>query len=69
MNIIDIESCFDPIFEYSEDDWEDNWCECFARNVVRSIGGTRYRIESSFGGTEPLLSKVKRLIFEGGKGG
>ena len=65
MYIIDMEACFDPIFEPPEDGWE----RCFARNVVRTVGNTRYWIESSFGGTETLLSKAKRLIFEGGKAG
>ena len=66
---IDIESCFDPIFEPPIDFVE----ECRKRQeaaqspyhctVERRIGNTWYTIETVCDGNEPLTDKVKRLIF------
>ena len=66
---IDLESCFDPIFEPPIDFVE----ECRKRQeaaqspyhctVERLIGNTWYTIETVCDGNEPLTDKVKRLIF------
>ena len=66
---IDIESCFDPIFEPPLDFLE----ECrkrqeaarspFRTTIERKIGNTWYIIETECVGNEPLADKVKRLIF------
>lgn len=67
---IDLEECFDPVFKPPEDFLE----ECqkhhdenpspFTTVVERKIGNTWYRIETICDGTERLIRKVKRLIFE-----
>ena len=66
---IDIESCFDPIFEPPIDfleecrkRWE-NRMNPFTGTVERKIGNTWYLLETVCDGNEPLTDKVKRLIF------
>ena len=66
---IDIESCFDPIFEPPIDfleecrkRWE-NRMNPFTGTVERKIGNTWYLLETVCDGNEPLTHKVKRLIF------
>ena len=66
---IDIESCFDPIFEPPLDfleecrkRWE-NRMNPFTGTVERKIGNTWYLLETVCDGNEPLTHKVKRLIF------
>ena len=68
-SVIDIESCFDPIFEPPLDFLE----ECHKRQMAaqspfhttieRKIGNTWYIVETECAGNEPLADKVKRLIF------
>lgn len=68
-SVIDIEACFDPIFESSLDFLE----ECrkrqeaaqspFRTTIERKIGNTWYIVETECVGNEPLADKVKRLIF------
>ena len=65
---IDIESCFDPIFEPPADFVEEWYREHGLRNpfsckVTRKIGNTRYVIETECAGDEPLPSMMRRLIF------
>lgn len=65
---IDIESCFDPIFEPPADfveEWrrrreQENPFSC---TVTRKIGNTWYIIETECDGDEPLPSMMRRLIF------
>ena len=66
---IDIESCFDPIFEPPIDfleecrkHWE-NRMNPFTGTVERKIGNTWYLLQTVCDGNEPLTDKVKRLIF------
>ena len=66
---IDLEACFDPVFEPPIDFLE----ECrkrrealtspFRTTIERRIGNTWYVIETECDGNEPLTNKVKRLIF------
>lgn len=65
---IDIESCFDPVFDppiYLLEEWrkmrekENPFHGC----VERKIGNTWYVIETECVGNEPLAGKVRRLIF------
>ena len=68
-SVIDIEACFDPIFEPPLDFLE----ECrkrqeaaqspFHTTIERKIGNTWYIVETECIGSEPLADKVKRLIF------
>lgn len=66
---IDIESCFDPIFEPPIDFLEEcrkcweNRMNPFTGTVERKIGNTWYLLETVCDGNEPLTHKVKRLIF------
>lgn len=66
---IDIESCFDPIFEPPIDFLEEcrkRWetrMNPFTGTVERKIGNTWYLLETVCDGNEPLTHKVKRLIF------
>ena len=71
---IDIESCFDPIFEPPIDfleecrkRWE-NRMNPFTGTVERKIGNTWYLLETVCDGNEPLTHKVKRLIFSDKEG-
>lgn len=66
---IDIEDCFDPVFEPPLDfleecrkRWE-NARSPFRSVIQRRIGNTWYLIETECNGNEPLTDKVKRLIF------
>lgn len=69
IGYIDLESCFDPIFDPPIDFLE----ECRKRQeamqspyrciIERKIGNTWYEIETECDGNEPLTDKVKRLIF------
>ena len=66
---IDIESCFDPVFEPPIDFLEEcrkrreRSTDPFSRTVERKIGNTWYLLETVCDGNEPLTNKVKRLIF------
>ena len=64
---IDIESCFDPIFEPPIDfleecrkRWE-NLMNPFTGTVERKIGNTWYLLETVCDGNEPLTHKVKEM--------
>ena len=68
LDLVDLESCFDPLF-YPPEDFENtsdnqrrenNPFTCMEKH---KIGGTLYLVETECGGTEPLLYKLKRLIF------
>ena len=67
--VIDIESCFDPIFEPPPDFLEESHKRQMAAQypfhttVERKIGNTWYIVETECDGNEPLVNKVKRLIF------
>ena len=66
---IDIESCFDLIFEPPIDFLEEcrkRWeaaQSSFCKTIECKIGNTWYVIETECDGNEPLTHKVKRLIF------
>lgn len=66
---IDIESCFEPIFEPPIDFLEEcrkrreNQMGPFTGTLERKIGNTWYLLETVCDGNEPLTHKVKRLIF------
>lgn len=68
LDLVDLESCFDPLF-YPPEDFEntsDNQRRentPFACMGKYKIGGTLYLVETEYGGTEPLPYKLKRLIF------
>ena len=65
---IDIESCFDPIFEPPADfveEWrrkreQENPFSC---TVTRKIGNTWYIVETECDGAEPLPNLMRRMIF------
>ena len=66
---IDIESCFDPIFEPPIDfleecrkRWE-NRMNPFTGTVERKIGNTWYLLETVCDGNEPLTHKVNGSFF------
>lgn len=67
-DLVDLESCFDPLF-YPPEDFEktsDNQrreTTPFTCMVKHKIGNTLYLVETECGGTEPLPSKIRRLIF------
>ena len=65
---IDIESCFDPIFEPPADfieEWrrEREQENPFSCKMTRKIGNTWYIIETECGGDEPFPGMMRRLIF------
>ena len=65
---IDIESCFDPVFDqniYLQDERRKNREKekPFHGSVERTILNTWYVIETECVGNEPLVGKVRRLIF------
>ena len=66
---IDIESCFDTVFDPPIDFLEEcrkRWeaaQSSFRTTIERKIGNTWYVIETECAGSEPLADKVKRLIF------
>ena len=64
---INIESCFDPIFEPPIDFIEEcrkRWEQSpFRTTIEKKIGNTWYLIETECAGEERLSDKVKRLIF------
>ena len=65
---IDIESCFDPVFDppiYLLDEWRKMRKKKTRSTDVWSgkIGNTWYVIETECVGNEPLVGKVRRLIF------
>ena len=65
-SVIDIESCFDPIFEAPPDFLEEYYKHTqspFRTTIERKIGNTWYVIETECAGSETLTDKVKRLIF------
>ena len=68
LDLVDLESCFDPLF-YPPEDFEntsDNQRRensPFACMGKYKIGGTLYLVETEYGGTEPLPYILRRLIF------
>ena len=68
LDLVDLESCFDPLF-YPPEDFEntsDNQRRensPFACMGKYKIGNTFYLVETKCGGTEPLPYKLRRLIF------
>ena len=65
-SVIDIESCFDPIFETPPDFLEEYYKPAqspFRTAIERKIGNTWYIVETECAGSENLTDKVKRLIF------
>ncbi len=68
LNLVDLESCFDPLF-YPPEDFEktsDNQRRengPFACMGKYKIGNTFYLVETEYGGTEPLPYILRRLIF------
>ena len=71
FDLVDLESCFDPLF-YPPEDFEktaDNQRReniPFACMEKYKIGNTFYLVETEYGGTEPLLYILRRLIFPTG---
>lgn len=68
LDLVDLESCFDPLFYPPEDfgntsDNQRRENSPFACMGKYKIGGTLYLVETEYGGTEPLPYKLKRLIF------
>lgn len=66
---IDIESCFDPIFEPPADFIEEWYRDHepqnpFSCKVTRKIGNTWYIVETECDGAEPLSSLMRRMIFQ-----
>ena len=68
LDLVDLESCFDPLF-YPPEDFEntsDNQRRensPFACVEKYKIGNTFYLVETEYGGTEPLPYILRRLIF------
>lgn len=68
LALVDLESCFDPLF-YPSEDFENTSNNQRRENTPFAcmgkykIGGTLYLVETEYGGTEPLPYKLKRLIF------
>ena len=68
LNLVDLESCFDPLF-YPPEDFEktsDNQRRENSPFVCMGkykIGNTFYLVETEYGGTEPLPYILRRLIF------
>lgn len=65
---IDIESCFDPIFDPPADfveEWRGKWerASPFSCTVTRKIGNTWYTVETECDGNEPLTNMMRRLFF------
>ena len=65
---IDIESCFDPIFDPPADfieEWRRKWEQVnpFSCTVTRRIGNTWYTVETECDGNEPLTNLMRRLFF------
>ena len=65
-SVIDIESCFDPVFEVPPDFLEAHYKSAhspFRTTIERKVGNTWYVVETECAGSETLTDKVKRLIF------
>lgn len=65
---IDLESCFDPVFEppdYLIEEWRRarEALNPFSEKIWRKIGNTWYEITTDCDGSERLSDKVKRLMF------
>ena len=65
---IDLEACFDPVFEppaYLIEEWHRTReaLNPFCGTILRKIGNTWYEITTNCDGTESLSGKVKRLMF------
>lgn len=58
---IDIESCFDPIFDPPAEEHEPH--NPFSCKAMRKIGNTWYIIETECDGDEPLSNLMRRMIF------
>lgn len=68
LDLVDLESCFDPLFYPSEDfeNTSDNQRKentPFACMGKYKIGNTLYLVETEYDGTESLPHILKRLIF------
>lgn len=67
-NLVDLESCFDPLF-YPPDDFEKAYNNQrrkenpFTCTKKYGLGNTVYIVETTCDGTEPLPFKLRRLIF------
>ena len=68
LNLVDLESCFDPLFyppkdfeKTSDNQWREN--SPFTCMGKYKIGNTFYLVETKYGGTEPLPYILRRLIF------
>ena len=59
---IDLCACYEPMV-FPPDDFWDEPQNPFSDVVERKIGNTWYIIKTECGGTEPLPSIVRRLIF------
>lgn len=68
LDLVDLESCFDPLF-YLPEDFENTTDNQRRENSPFTcvgkykIGNTFYLVETECGGTEPLPYILKRLIF------
>ena len=68
LDLVDLESCFDPLF-YPPEDFENTSDNQRRENIPFAcmgkykIGGTLYLVETEYGGTEPLPYILRRLIF------
>ena len=68
LDLVDLESCFDPLF-YLPEDFENTSDNQRRENIPFAcmgkykIGNTFYLVETEYGGTEPLPYKLRRLIF------
>lgn len=68
LDSVDLESCFDPLF-YPPEDFENTSDNQRRENSSFTcvgkykIGNTFYLVETEYGGTEPLLYILRRLIF------
>ena len=66
----DLCECYEPIFEPPESFIEE--CEIYWSNISKimrrvsqyKIGHTTYIVTTKFSGTEKILDKVKRMIFD-----
>lgn len=68
VNLVDLESCFDPLF-YPPEDFENTADNQRRENTPfdcmgkYKIGNTFYLVETQYDGKEPLPYILKRLIF------
>lgn len=68
LDLVDLESCFDPLF-YPSEDFENTSNNQRRENTLFAcmgkykIGNTFYLVETQYDGTESLPYILKRLIF------